>query len=423
MTFGMGPRGPQLALFLPPADGDEWSGVLRVTALRLSQTIRFQHLAKGQRFVFALADGQWAVTPEGDVSERYLERIHVGPQMLAEEQNLFDASQDFGRQILPGEPLTAGDVVWWISRNEVTVPARLRDLVSLSREADAKAWFVCRITLAPILDAGRDRDAVAGWLQRPIRPKRARVWIEEPWPTGRSALGVPIFNPIDGAILIQSDQNADIALRSVYTGELVLRREMVQEARWADVRPGYWELLVNGYVHELLQVSADEMPTPANIVVQVNGASAIDFTCAQVALSNAFEGGGSSCQLDLAWREDSIGDLIFLNGKRLQSHDICSMSISVRPGYDLVIGNLGAASWAARNQEDRPLSQIDADMRSRAVWLLSVASSRRSFGGHRVRVPVPRQHDPILRRLMSASWSNRFAAQVRALQRLLEIAT
>ena len=423
LAFGFGSRGPQLALFLPPTVEDPWSGALRITAHRQSRTIRFQHLQKGQSFVFPLVDGRWTVSPVGDVSEQYLARIDIGPQVLAEGQNLFDGSRDMGKQILPGEAIGAGEVVWWVSRSEISVPAEMRDLVSLRYEAEVAGWFVHRIILAATLDAGRERHALATWIQRPIRPTRARVWIEEPWPRAHSALGISIFNLTDGIIWIRTDHDSDVTLRSVETGDVVLNTEAVREARWQNVQPGYWELIVNGYVHELFQVSAEKIHTPHNIAVQIDGAPTNDLIHTAAILRDIFQSSRPSFQLDLAWGEDAVSDLIFFNGKLLQLRDGHIGSVLFRPGCTLDIDNLGAAFWPAAAQDKAISPRVDSELRARAMWLLSVVSSPYLSAGERIRLPERWRQDAMLSRLLSASWPNRFVAQLRTLQRLLEIAS
>lgn len=419
VAFGIGSLEPQLSLFLPPTGSEEWAGSLRFTADRISRTFRFQHLVHGQSCRFPLANGKWSVVPEGDVSEEYLERIEIGPQVLAEGQNLFDASRDFGRQILPGEAVFAGETLWWLSRSAVPVPSNLIDLVAVSEEKIVKDWFIYRITLNRILDAGSQRDALANWLQRPVRPRRVPVWIEEPWAWSHSALGIPILDVDDGPILIRSGQSADIALRSVDTHEFAASVDMATELRWTDVREGDWELLVNGAVHEIFRVSASLQHAPCNLVAQVDGGPAVDFVHVQAAINEAAKRGLRDCWLELRWREESVGDLIELNGRRLNPGNSCSAILSLAPGSMLSIDKIGAASWLplTANATLRPNPE---PLRRRAAWLLSVAEMVDPRFRQRIRVPSRWQEDPVLRRLIGASWPDRLAAQVRVLERLLE---
>jgi hypothetical protein len=420
MAFGIGSLEPQLSLFLPPTGSEEWTGSLRFTADRISRTFRFQHLAQGQSCRFPLANGKWSVVPEGDVSEEYLGRIEIGPQVLAEGQNLFDASRDFGRQILPGEAVFAGDTLWWLSRSVVPAPTNLLDLATVSEEKIVKDWFIYRITLNRALDAGSQRDALANWLQRPVRPRRVPVWIEEPWAWSHSALGIPILDVADGSILIRSSRSSDIALRSVDTHEFAASVEMAAELRWADVREGDWELLVNGAVHEIFRVSASLQHAPSNLVAQLDGGAVVDFVHVQAAINEVAESGRRDCRLDLRWREESVGDLIKLNGRRLNPGNSCSALLSLAPGSTLSIDKIGTASWQplTGNASLRPNPE---PLRRRATWLLSVAHKANPRARQRIRVPLRWQEDPVMRRLIGASWPDQLAAQVRVLQRLLEI--
>jgi predicted RNA-binding Zn-ribbon protein involved in translation (DUF1610 family) len=420
LAFGIGLLEPQLALFLPPTDDEEWTGSLRFTADRLSRTYRFQHLAQGQRCRFPLMDGKWMVVPENEVSEAYLDRIEIGPQMLAEGQNLFDASRDFGKQILPGEPVFAGDALWWLSRSSVSMPPNLLDFVTLTQETIVKEWFIYRVTVSQTLVAGKDRDALASWLQRPVRPRRARVWIEEPWAWGHSALGVPIFDITDGAISIRSEQQADIAVRSVDTGELAVSADMATELGWIDVREGDWELLANGAVQEIFRVSGSLRPVTSNVVAEVDGGSAVDFVHLQAALNDVAKNRKTVCQIDLSWGEESVGDLVELNGKRLLPGNLCATSISLQPGSTLSIDKIGAVSWPPLVENVALFSNL-RPLRQRAAWLLSVAEKANPRAQERIRVPRQWQQDPLLRQLMGLAWPDRLAAQVRTLQRLLEL--
>jgi hypothetical protein len=422
MAFGIGSLEPQLSLFLPPTGSEEWTGSLRFTAERISRTFRFQHLVHGQSCRFPLANGKWSVIPEGDVSEEYLGRIEIGPQVLAEGQNLFDASRDFGRQILPGDAVFAGDTLWWLSRSVVPVPSNLLHLATVSEEKIVKDWFIYRITLNRTLDAGSQRDALANWLQRPVRPRRVAVWIEEPWAWSHSALGNPILDVADGPILIRSGQSADIGLRSVETHEFAASVDMATELLWADVREGDWELLVNGAVHEIFRVSATPHHACSNLIAQVDGGPAIDFVHVQASINEAAESRRRECRLELKWREASVGDLIELNGRRLNPGNSCSVSLALAPGSTLSVDKIGTASWPPLTRNAN-LCPDPEPLRHRATWLLSVADKANPRARQRIRVPLRWQEDPVIRRLIGASWPDPLAAQVRVLQRLLDTST
>lgn len=421
LAFGVGSLGPQLELFLPPTDQEQpWIGTLRFTAAGISRTFRYQHLLQGQRCKFPLAEGTWTVVPNGGVGESYLERIEIGPQSLAEGQNLFDASRDFGRQILPGESVFAGDSLWWLSRNEIRLPPNLNNLASCSQQTIANDWFIYRIELDPVLGMGWQRDALARWLQRPVRPQRARVWIEEPWAWGHSALGIPIFDITADEMAIRSDQRADIAVRSVETGEVMVSTEMATDLSWNNVKEGYWELVVNGIARELFLVSKVG-PSPSNVIARIDGDPPLDFAGVQASFAQKSKGNSALCQIELSWGEDSVADLIRLDGKRISTGKESPVLFSLKPGTNLSIDKFGEATWAPLLPRVAALTSNAEPLRLRAAWLLSVSRSDRRGVRENIRVPPKWQKDPLIRQLMGAKWPQALAPQVRALQRLLEL--
>lgn len=421
LAFGIGPQGPQLALFLPPTDQEEgWTGTLRFTAAGISRTFHCQHLLQGQNCKFPLAEGTWAVVPDGEVAESYLERIEIGPQFLAEGQNLFDASRDFGRQILPDASVFAGDSLWWLTRNEIRLPPKLNDLASFSQEIIVKDWFIYRIELDPELGMGWQRDSLARWLQRPVRPRRARVWIEEPWMWGHSALGIPIFDITAGEMAIRSDQQVDVAVRSVETGEVMVSAEMATELIWNNVKEGYWELVANGVARELFLVSKAG-PSPSNVIARIDGGPPLEFAGVQGAFAKGSKGKNALCRIELSWGEDSVADLVRLNGKRISTEREGMASLSLKPGTELSIDKFGEATWAPTLPEVVTLTSSTEPLRQRAAWLLSVSAYDRRGVRESIRVPPKWQKDPLIRQLMGATWPLALAPQVRALQRLLEL--
>ena len=83
------------------------------------------------------------------------------------------------------------------------------------------------------------------------------------------------------------------------------------------------------------------------------------------------------------------------------------------------VDKIGTVSWPplTANVTLRPDPER---LRRRATWLLSVAHNADPRARQRICVPQRWQEDPVIRRLIGASWPDQFAAQVRVLQRLLE---
>jgi hypothetical protein len=420
LAFGIGPFGPELALFLPPVNPeDEWTGNLQITADHISRTFRYAHLKQGRACKFPLAQGTWAVTPEGEVAEEYLARIDIGPQSLAEGQNLFDASRDLGKQILPGESVYAGDSLWWLTRNEIRLPPNLEGLASIKQFSADKEWFAYRIELQPGLVMAWQRDTLAKWLQRPVRPKRTRVWIEEPWVWAHSDLGIPIFDIGAGRLVIQSEQLVDVAVRSVDTGKVMVSGHMVSQLTWNDVEEGHWELVVNGVVRDLFLVSP-AWPSPSNVLASVDGGTPIDFASVQPALDERPAGNGTLCSIDLTWGESSVAELIRLNGERLSTQGQQSVSLYLKAGSTLSIDKIGEATMAPLPPQSAAYASNLELLRQHAAWLLGVTSPTFSRTSERIRIPPVWQSDPVIRQLMDRVWAVALAPQVRQLQRLLE---
>jgi hypothetical protein len=420
LAFGVGLFGPQLALFLPPADQKEsWAGSLRFTSDRISRTYRCQHLRQGQSCQFPLVQGSWSVVPEGDVAEEYVERIQVGSQSLAEGQSLFDASRDLGRQILPGESVYGGDSLWWLSRHRVRIPVNLSALATFEQEIIANDWFIFKIALSTILTMGWQRDSLASWLQRPVRPRRARVWIEEPWTWGHTVLGIPILDVTSGDVTVRSEQPADIAVRSVETGEVLVSVEMASELSWTEVQEGYWEIVVNGLPRELFQVSKVAQ-LPANILARIDEGAQIDWFAAQSELEKADLANRARCDVELTWGDRGVADLIELNGKRVTVDTDGVGSWSLKRGDKLSIDRLGEIFRAPLlSQKRRPAEPVEPILQ-RARWLLGVSAVGEQVAPERIRVPSDWQDDEVIRQLKGARWRSSLAPQVRELQRLLE---
>jgi len=420
LAFGIGSSGPELALFLPPVDPEEeWTGYLQFTADRVSRTFRYAHLRQGRACKFPLAQGTWAVTPDGEVAEEYLERIDNGPQSLAAGQNLFDASRDLGKQILPGESVYAGDSLWWLTRNEISLPPNLEGLASISQLSAGKEWMAYRIVLQTGLTMAWQRDTLAKWLQRPVRPKRTRVWIEEPWVWGHSDLGIPIFDISAERLTIQSEELVDIAVRSVDTGKVMASGHTVNRLTWNDVEEGNWELVVNGVLRDLFRVSA-VWPSPSNVLASIDGGAPIEFASLQAALERRPAGNNCLVSIHLTWGESSVGDLIRLNGERLSTLAERSVALYLKAGSTLSIDKLGEATMAPLRPQTAAHGSNLVLLRQHAAWLLGVTAPTLSRASERIRIPPTWQNDPVIRQLMDRVWTVKLAPQVRQLQRLLE---
>jgi hypothetical protein len=425
IAFGVGSSGPLLTVCLPPCAPEPWNGALhfehpsQIPVHRRAQTIRFSHLERGCRVSFPLVEGQWSIAPTGDVSKEYLSRISVGSQSLESFQNLFDATRDFGKQILPSMPITAGDELWWVARQQISVPSVVAHLVTLALECEAYGWFVHKVTLARELPYGHERDAVAQWLQRPIRPRRALVWVEQPWAFTYRPTGVPVYRlEIGVAWTIRSDQVVDIAICPAKGGEPVLMAESTLEAKWNDPQPGSWELSVNERAYDLFEVVETVEPVPRNLRFKVNGRDAESARDAQTMLDASLE--RKVCTVEIAWQAEGVSRLVHPSGSvHVVFHDH-SAQLELKRGSTVDLENLGVLVRPMFEKVECVTSDALAVLRARARWLLSVSAT----GSRTERLVIsPRwRSDPLIRRLVGTAWDMKLAPQVRAFQRLLGVA-
>jgi len=338
----------------------------------------------------------------------------VGTQSLESSQNLFDATRDLGKRILPGVPVTAGDTLWWVARQRISVPAVVSHLVTLAVECEVYGWFVHKISLASELPVGQERDALAQWLQRPVRPRRARVWVERPWAFAHSPIGIPVYRLDSEEWVIRSDQPVDITICPASGGEPVLAEEWIKEATWDLPRVGFWELRVNDKTYDLFEVVEAPTAEPHNLRVKVSGRNTESVLAAQAALDSAR---GRVCTIELYWQDEGIGRLIRPVGPARVAFDNTSARVDLSAGASVDLENLGRLARPLVEEVDLAASEAFAVLRTRAAWLHSVSST--GSQSERVVVPAKLQRDPIIRQLVGATWERRFAPHVRALQRLL----
>ena len=160
-----------------------------------------QHLLNGQRVDFQLSDGQWLIKTNGDVSRDYESRLDLGMTCLESSLNIFDAMHSPAPRVGPTRAVRLGDSLWVITRQTTFNWNKPDAKVRIERCASAGGWYVEYVQL-PRMASPQLVAELAGWLQRPIRPARACVFVASPWPSAYTSTGVAVYPMIAGGFEI-----------------------------------------------------------------------------------------------------------------------------------------------------------------------------------------------------------------------------
>jgi hypothetical protein len=420
LSFAMTIDGPRMGLWLPPAPDATWDGAIEVEAIETSRQFRAGNLRNGQRIEFPLVDGQWIVRDVGDVADEYLERIERGRQSLDISGSIFDASSTVGRQVLPGQSVAYGQALYWVTRVVLDPRAPGVRLCAVDKVGFACGWHIYKVELPEGAYSGDEFMELVQWLERRIRPARATVWIESPWPRATTDSGFPVFDPADGEIVIKADRPVDMRIADARTGSTVMERFTRQFLRVLDLHQGTYDLLINDLPHETFVVEAGG-GSGAAVLIRMADQVEMALANGQPALDGLIVSRRRMVPLELTWAHPAVGAVVKLDGRALGQSGALGVSIQMRPGLRLDAEGLGALEWPAGASEVREKGvAIPFQLRARAKWLLSHANPGNERGGARVVVPDALCNEGVFQRLAYARWCAELSPQVRAMSKLLK---
>ena len=421
--FSMGPAGPTIYLNLPPSPpNDDWKGFVDVTAHRIERRLLKRHLDKGSSIPFPLSDGQWFISVSDSVSPEYVSRIAVGPGSLESRLNLFDATRMVGRQIGPSQPLRLGDAVWIVTRDP-TFAGLCPPSISIGDQHRAAGWEILYLQLPDEVSSDVASET-SRWLQRPIRNRHARLWIETPWPIAVGDDGVPILPRLDAGVTLQSDQSLDIEIRS-QDGQLAHSVEQSKELHWRNPTQGLWNIFVNGKRFGQFETTDKQIESvPALHIVTENG-STFDLFHFQSLIDRHADVWEDSARLRLAWSDASVGRLTRINSTPIPDSNILG-SIEIIKGEPISIrsGNLGSLNWQAESTrvEKSTSEQPSADLLDRAQWLTGMMHLFRTMtpaAGIRLTFKTTVTH-PAIGQLQGTFWPLWLQPQIETFRALVE---
>jgi hypothetical protein len=420
--FAMEPTGPKILLSLPPSPlNDEWTGSVDVIAHRIERRLFKRHLIKGSSVLFPLSDGQWSISVSGFVSEDYISRIDMGPGSLESRLNLFDATRALGQQIGPSQPLRLGDAVWIVTRDGTIADLR-PDSISISERHRTGAWEILYVQLPD--EASSDvASEISRWLQRPIRNRQAKLWIESPWPIATRNDGVPILPRLDEGITLEADQAVDIEIRSP-DGYLAHSVEQSKELHWRDPKQGPWAIFVNGKRFGKFETTDEAVESVAALRVVAANGSTFDFFQYQDLINQHATPWVDSDRLQLAWSDGSIGRLIHIDNAPLRDPDVLGVEVSKSTSTKIHADNLGNLNWLVESIQVDTSSdhRISPDLLERAQWLTGMTHLFRSITptlGIRLTFKSRATH-PVLEQLQGTYWPFWLQPQIEAFRAQVE---
>lgn len=421
LFFDLTLAGPRLSLWMPEsADSGKWSGAVEVEAHQVVRRMTAQHLEHGQMIAFELVDGQWSVTVEGDISEDYLSRLDLGDNSLEAGLNLFDATESPGRKLGPSQPLRLGDSVWALTRDLSFAAQAAARLTGCELRCTAGGWHVFYVGL-PDEVTREDAELIARWLERRIRPHRARVWIESAFPASFASEGMPVFPLLPGALEVRGDQPVDLQIRRLGASTVMAATSNSQMLRWNDPEEGRWVVTVNGVEILIFDIVLKPPEGVAPIRASLGGAS-YNLFAAQNVLDRA---GGADTQgpVTISWSPPSLAKLIKVDGSPLEE-TTQSLYFADPAGRVVAAGNFGVVRWPspamiAQSEPARTLEHLYPTAR----WLISVALPMGSNRGIALRVPRELGADPMLRSLSYRRWPVKLQPQLRSFMTAMETAT
>lgn len=418
LLFAITESGPRLFVSLPPAHGTGiWTGSVDIDAYRVSRRMTRQHLEKGQMVDFELWDGQWTVKTNGGVSADYESRLDLGTNCLESALNVFDAMHSPAPRVGPTRAVRLGDSLWVITRQASFTWDKPDSKIRVDRCSTMGGWHVEYVEIprkaAPELVARMSR-----WLQRPIRPARACVFVASPWPSAYTPAGIAIY-PLTGQVLeIESDQSADLELRDSH-GQVEKKAQHTKTLCWDRPIAGLWTVAVNGDAFFSFEICASPPALAPLITVTLEGGATRDLFQAQVELDRCVD--SVAPRAVIRWAHPSLSNRISFNGSPID--DPKQHSIDIPAGTcdaTLSACNFGALRWPARPQPvERTPNEDVAVIYARARWVLSRALPLGSASGITMRVPSKWRWDAVVGALQHRRWPIGLQAQLQVLQQAL----
>lgn len=412
--------GLMLALWLPPAGAEDWSGSIRFESQDVTRSLRRVQLAQGITIPFPLKDGQWSISVHDEVDERYLARIDVGRRSLELERNLFHATSKDGRAISRVDSVQLGDTIWWIRKTELEINSKDLPHVEAVLDSHTHGWFVYLVTLPQV--ASPDELAnISHWLQRRVRPRRPTVWINSPWPRAVLNDQTALFSVTDGALRWLSDRPVDLRIISPKTEEAPVNVTEMTEFTWEAPLLGDWEIWVNDVHTNSIRVLPRPPTSGSAVLVDLSPEQRFDIAELQRFIRAEMSAGSSAAPAMIRWRTSPIGKLIKICG-RPQSADLVEMKLELRGGVSIDAGHFGYAEWPAIHDPPTTSSVRETrESRELANWLASVGSATQDDDCLKLHPSHWLQdQDPLYRRLAQLSWPRSLTAQVRQLAKELE---
>lgn len=416
--------GPELGLWLPSAAAnDTWTGTVEVRATGTTKRLSMAHLLSGCMVTFPLVDGQWNVSVGGDVSDDYRSRLDVGPGSLESGLNLFDAMQSPSPRLGPSAPVRLGEAVWVVTRSASFGSVPKGGSIVCEERAPVGGWHVFFVQLptdaSPTLAA-----TITEWLQRALRFKQARVWIEAPWASAMTPRGVPVLPLQTHGVELRADQAVDLQIRDSESGATMFEALGCLGTVWESPVEGRFTIFANDLAFLTFELRHDLVPPLPALGAEIDGEFAGDVFALQTRIDGLRARGVQKASVRLLWGSAAVGQLLQVDGRQISlSADSRFVDIPMVPGTDLRADRLGAVCWPALEPSRRSafgyLRGLES-LRERARWLLSV--SQASTVGE---IQMPQISDLLAAdtdfgQLRNVAWPIELAAHVQALARDLQ---
>jgi hypothetical protein len=420
LFFDLTDAGPILSVSMPPSAGTgTWTGLIDVEAYRVSRRFTSQHLLNGRRVDFQLSDGQWLIKTNGDVSLDYESRLDLGMTCLESSLNIFDAMHSPAPRVGPTRAVRLGDSLWVITRQTTFNWNKPDAKVRMERSASVGGWYVEYVQL-PRMASPQLVAQLANWLQRPIRPARACVYVASPWPSAYTSTGVAVYPMITGGVEIISDQKADLQLVGDY-GEATAEAPHATSLHWERPAVGLWTVVVNGDPFLTFAI-ADEPPRPrAAIVASFDKGPAKTLFEAEAELERALQSRPPPRTV-IEWQSPGVAHCVNLNGAPLDNPEKGFVEIPPDAwGTTLSAGNFGTLRWPVQAKVKAPARSVHLRaIYDRARWVLSKALPFGSTSGISIRVKKEWQSDVILSALQHRRWPVEFQPHLQLLLHSLD---
>lgn len=419
LCLDMRERQPRLVLKLPPTP-DVWDGLITVEAHKVTRSLSCRHLSKPQFISFDLFDGQWSVRSEGLVTQPYLDLITVGRSSLESEMNLFDATHSPGSRIAEGVGIRLGDAIWIVGRSKVLETAPISQLVTLDLRTAVAGWNLYYAELPEHATAAGIL-ALSAWLQRPVRPARAAVWIEHPHPWKRDPQGVATYALDDAPFQIRAAESVDIRIQSRAGKHPAFVFEQASLATWAPPSEGDWELHVNGTWYETFHVTSEVPNSLPAIIVQFGDRPPVDISMAQFELPHLPDAKFLEPQsVTFRWGSPAIWQIVHVNGRPVQPGTDCVLELPLHGTTSVSFGALGKVQLGVEVTPDaKGQATIPRRTLYLARWLASIGVAGSPRGQVRLRIPDELRRIVLFARLSSMTWSISVSAQVQHFQKSL----